>query len=305
MATGRITHTMLTRSVVSGVNDAAARLAATQRKLSTGKEISRPSDDPFAVNRSLVLRQDIERTRQQQRNVDEGLAWQTATDSALGKMSDIALRARELVIQGATDSASPVAREAIALEIDQLVEALKQEANTAYAGRYVFSGTATGTKPYAAGAVDTYAGDANAIAREIGPGVSVQVNVTASSVLGNGQAAGDDKLLDVLRDVAQNLRGGTVANKDALRGTDLQRLIANVDELSRVRAVVGATTNRLDTATRRLAELEESSTSLLSQNEDADMAKSMTDYLMQQSVYQSALRSGANVIQVSLMDFLR
>ncbi len=301
----RITHTMLTRSMVSDVNDAAERLGRTQRKLSSGKEITRASDDPFAANRALVLRQDVERLKQQQRNVDEGLAWQSATDSALSKMSEIALRARELVVRGATDSASPVSREAIATEIDQLAEALKQEANTAYAGRFIFSVTATGTRPYAPGTADAYAGDAAAIARDIGPGVSVQVNVIGASVLGGGQAANDDRLLDVLRDVAQHLRGGTPADASALRGTDLQRLTANVDELSRIRAVVGATTNRLETAGERLAELEESSISLLSETEDADMAEAMTDFLMQQSVYQSALRSGANIIQASLMDFLR
>ena len=51
--------------------------------------------------------------------------------------------------------------------------------------------------------------------------------------------AADDKLLDVLRDVATDLRGGTPASAEALRGTDLERLSANIDELTRVRAVVG------------------------------------------------------------------
>ena len=35
------------------------------------------------------------------------------------------------------------------------------------------------------------------------------------------------------------------------------------------------------------------------------MAKTMVAFSMQQSVYQSALRSGANIVQSSLLDFLR
>jgi flagellin-like hook-associated protein FlgL len=35
------------------------------------------------------------------------------------------------------------------------------------------------------------------------------------------------------------------------------------------------------------------------------MAKTLIDFSMQQSVYQSALQSGANIIQASLLDFLR
>ena len=46
-------------------------------------------------------------------------------------------------------------------------------------------------------------------------------------------------------------------------------------------------------------------TQLLSNVQDPDMAKTMTDFSMQQAVYQSALRAGANVIQDSLLNFLR
>ena len=107
----------------------------------------------------------------------------------------------------------------------------------------------------------------------IGAGVSVAVNVTIQGLLGDGQAAADNKLLDVMRDIAENLRGGTTADAEALRGTDLERLDTNLDELTRVRAVIGATTNRLESAGTRLDELEESSVDLLSNVEDADMAE--------------------------------
>src|SRR5439155_7630464 len=155
-------------------------------------------------------------------------------------------------------------------------------------------------KPYPPGTTDTYAGDAGAIAREIGPGVSVTVNVVGSDVLGNGPAAADGKLLDVLGGVVAHLRGGTAADAAALRTTDLQGFDRNLDALSAVRAGVGATTNRLDAAAARLSQTEQTVTDLLSQTEDADMAKTMVAFSMQQSVYQSALKSGAAVIQPSL-----
>ena len=44
---------------------------------------------------------------------------------------------------------------------------------------------------------------------------------------------------------------------------------------------------------------------LLSETEDADMARTLTDLTMQQAVYQSALKSGAQIVQPSLIDFLR
>lgn len=301
----RVTNSMISRSLLSDLNDVATRLAHTQQKLSSGKELTRPSDDPFAVSRAIALRGSLEATRQYQRNTVEARAWSDVTEVALARITDTVQRARELLVQGGNDAGGQAARGAIASELEALIDSVKQEANTTYAGRYVFSGTETQTPPYALGASDAYAGNAGAIAREIGPAVALNVNAIGSDFLGQGQGAGDDKLLHVLRDMVDHLRGGTPADAEALRTTDLARLDANLDELTRLRAVVGSTTNRLATAASRLAELEESSIKLLSETEDADFAATLIDFSTQQAVYQSALRAGANIVQASLLDFLR
>jgi len=301
----RITSNMISRSVLSDLNEVSQRLSKTQQRMSSGKQITRPSDDPYGTSRALSLRTDVAGTQQYQRNVGEATAWQSVTDSALSKITEAVQRARDLTVQGASDSAGQAARNAAAAEIDQLIESVKQEANASYGGRYVFSGTATNTPPYAVGGADAYLGDTAAVAREIGPGVSVQVNVVGQSLLGDGQGAADGKLLNVLRDISDHLKSGVVADANTLRTTDLRALDTNLDVLSQTRATVGATTNRLETADSRLQEVEESLTKLLSDVEDADMAKTYVDFSMQQSVYQSALKAGANIVQQSLLDFLR
>jgi flagellar hook-associated protein 3 FlgL len=301
----RITDSMISRTVLRDLNIADQRLSQTQRKLSSGKQLTRPSDDPFAVGRAMRLRSELEATRQYRRNVDDGTGWATATEAALSRITDVVQRARELLVDGGNDSNGTVAREAIATEIDALTESLKQEANATYGGRYVFAGTATETTPYAIGGADAFAANTATVARTIGAGVSIAINVDARGLLGDGQTAADNRLLDVMRDIAENLRGGTPADAEALRGTDLARLDANLDELTRVRAVVGATVNRLQSAGTRLDELEESSLDLLSRVEDVDMAEALVHYSTQKSAYESALHAGASIVQASLLDFLR
>ena len=301
----RITNQMISRSVLADLNEVSTRLSKTQQRMSSGKQITRASDDPYGASRALTLRSDVAATQQYQRNVGEAIAWQDVTDAALSKITDAVHRAHELAIQGASDAAGQAARSAAAAEIDQLIESVKQEANASYGGRYVFAGTATNVRPYAVGGADAYAGDAGTVAREIGPGVSVSVNVLGIDVLGQGQLAADGKLLNVLRDISDHLKSGTVASMNILRTTDLARLDTNLDALSQARATVGATTNRLESADSRLQEVEESLTKLLTNVEDADMAKTAVDFSMQQSVYQSALHAGANIVQQSLLDFLR
>src|SRR6185436_8388065 len=133
---------------------------------------------------------------------------------------------------------------------------VKQEADVQYGGRSVFSGTATDTAPYALGGADTYAGDTGTITRAIGPGVEIPINTDVRTLLGDGQAARDGKLLNTLRDVADHLRGGTPADANALRTTDLQQLDASLDTLNGIRADVGARTNRLAIAASRLSGLQ-------------------------------------------------
>jgi flagellar hook-associated protein 3 FlgL len=305
--TMRLSNQMLSHNTLSDLTRVSNDLYRTQRKMSSGKEITKPSDDPYGATRAISGRRDLEEISQLQKNVDDALSWQGVTEVALSRVTDVAQRARELLVQGASDSNGPAERAALAKEIDQLIETAKTEANGQYAGRYIFSGTATTTAPYTPGGPDAYAGDAGNVVRTIGPGVSLPVNVRGSDFLGGDPSVTqpDGLLLTTLRDISAHLTGGTAADANALRTTDLQNLDRNLDNITSIRATVGATTNRLETAQSRLLELQESSQNNLSKVEDADMAKVLTDFSLQQAVYQSALKTGANIVQNSLLDFLR
>ena len=236
-------------------------------------------------------------------------------EQALIDMTDAVERAGNLMVQGGTDSSDQTSREAIASELEQIIEGIKQSANTSYRGSFLFSGTETSSRAYQptstppVPADDAYQGDEAGwnpaipgIIREIGPNVQMTINVVGREFLGDGQGANDDKLLHVLRDAVDHLRAGDGAS---LRGTDLERLDTNFDQLLEVRAANGAKTNRLEAALGRLSQLEESVLGQLSQTEDADIAETLIELNSQTAAYQAALRAGASIVQSSLMDFLR
>lgn len=302
----RITQNMVSARVLTDLQNVSNQLSQTQEKLSSGRELTKPSDDPFAVSQALSLSNDLEGTQQFERTVQDATGWASQTETALSSINSAAQRARTLLVQAGNDTNSTTDRSDIADEIDQLIETIKGDANVQYNGQYVLSGASTGSAPYVLGGSppdDTYHGDSTGVYRQIGPGVSVQINTVGSTVLGSG-VAGDGGLISVLRAVSQHLRSGTAADADSLRTTDLAALDDNLDTISSARAVNGATTNRLSSASDRLSEIEQSTTGLLSNTQDADMAKTMIDFSMQQTVYQSALRAGANIVQASLLDFL-
>ncbi len=304
----RITTSMVQRNVLADLNSITERLTRTQLKSASGKEISRPSDDPFNASRAMALRQGLEGTRQYQRNVQDAMGWQDATEQGLARITDAAQRARDLLVLGGTDTAGRTSRDAIAAELEQLIAGVKQNANSTYRGSFIFAGSQTSTTPYTT-AGDDYNGDdagfdpaVPGIVREIGPGVTMTINLVGHQALGRGQSAGDDGLLHVMRDAIDHLRSGDGAS---LRGTDLSRLDANLESLLGLRAANGARTNRLEAALSRLQEVEESTVRQLSETEDADIAETLIELNSQTAAYQAALRAGASIVQSSLMDFLR
>jgi flagellar hook-associated protein 3 FlgL len=306
MATARITNAMVQRNVLADLNRVNEKLTRTHLKGASGREITRPSDDPFNASRAMALRQDVAGTQQYQRNVQDAQGWQEAAEQTMATFTDSLQRSRDLFLQGASDSADQTARDSIAAELTQLLEGIKQNANATYRGSYIFSGAQTSTPPYAAGADDTYKGDlagfdpaVPGIVREIGPSVSMTINVVGSELLGNGGA--DGKLIATLRSAIANLGAG---NGNGVR-TDLTQLDANLETLLEVRARNGARTNRLDGALERLGQVEDATVKQLSGVEDADIARTMIELNSQTAAYQAALRSGASIVQSSLMDFLR
>jgi flagellar hook-associated protein 3 FlgL len=290
----RVTTGMAQRHVLSDLRRVQERLAAAQSQVSSGKRIEKPSDDPLGADRAVRLNDQLETTTAYRTAVDESRSWLDATDSALSSLSEIVQHVRELTLQAANGSTSAAGRQSIKQQIDQLTEEAKSTLNGAYDGRYIFSGTATDTPPYSAGTGDAYQGDASPVVRQIGPGVSVQVNVTGDDVLSG--------LLPALRTISAHLTSNDVAS---LGTTDLQAIDAGFDNLTAKRGLVGAVTNRVDSAGGRLDDAFDITTAFLSETEGADLPKALTDLSAQQTALQSALRGGATLIQQSLMDFLR
>ena len=127
---------------------------------------------------------------------------------------------------------------------------------------------------------------------------TVEVNVTGREAIGDETGG----LLKTISDMITHLENGDAAS---VAGADLSALATDLDTVNAVRARVGATTNRLEVANSRLAEYEGTTLKLLSDTEDADIAKTMIDFSIQQSALQAGLKAGAGIVQNSLLDFLR
>ena len=301
----RITPAMVTSSTLSDLTSSLASLERTTNELSSGRTILEPSDNPYGASRVIDLNSQLEGLGAYEDDAQDGISWENIASSAMSNMNDIAQRVRELVVQSANGTNNQSDLNTIATEVEQLTESVKQDANTQYAGQYIFSGTATTTPPYVSGPEDEYKGNAETVSRAVGPGASVTVSTNISTLLGNGEAAKDGKLLDTLRTIAQHLRGGTAEDREALGTTDLTDLDTNLETLSQLQAVSGSATDQLRVALTRNEDLQTSLTESLSNTEDTNVAATSIAYANEQAAYEAALRAGATIVQESLINFLQ
>ncbi|OXT08737.1 flagellar hook-associated protein FlgL [Thermoanaerobacterium thermosaccharolyticum] len=295
----RVTNNMLVMNFMSDYNSNLERLQKDQNMLSTGKKVSKPSDDPVAVANTLKIKTEMARNDAYTKNTDDARSWLDLTDTALGQIGDLLQNARELAVQGSNGTLTPNNMQSIAAQVDQIKQQLIQVGNTQYNGRYIFAGYKTDTKPFSDSS-NGYAGDDGVILFEIGAGGNtLQVNVTGDKVF--DVTSGTSKLLNVMDNLSNALKSGdnqTVSNIIGDIDNQLQNVLA-------IRADAGAKANRIDLTANRLSDDNYNFTALLSKNQDADIAQVITNLKMDENVYRASLASGAMIIQPSLVDFLR
>ena len=301
----RITGAMLTGATLNDLNTALTKLQRNAAELSSGHSILEASDNPYGASRTLDLQSQLDGLGSYATGVSDGISWTSTAGGAMANMNTVLQRVRELALQAGNDTNGPNDLKNLAVVVGQLTETVKQDANIKYGDQYVFSGTLTSTPPYAQGENDEYHGNEGPIARAIGPGATVTVSSNISSVLGNGKASGDGKLLDVLRTIQQHMNEGTAESRAQLVNGDLKALDENMEGMTQLQALAGSANDQLQVAAARIESLEGSIEKALSNTYDTDFAKATIEYSNQQAAYEAALHAGANIVQESLLNFLR
>lgn len=301
----RITPALVTSTTLNDLNTSLAALQQTTNELSSGRRILEPSDNPYGASQVIDLQSQLEGLTSYEGNAQEGISWENTAASTMTNIGQVTQRVRELLVQGANGTYNQNDLNTMALQVEQLTESIKQDANTQYAGEYIFAGTATTTPPYEQGASDEYKGNEETVSRAVGPGASVTITTNISTLLGNGEGAGDGKLLDTLRTVAKNLRGGTAEDREALGTTDLLKLDGNIETLTQLQATAGSAIDQLQTALSRNEDLQTSISEALSNTDSTNIATASIAYANEQAAYSAALHAGAVIVQESLLNFLQ
>ncbi|MDU9694899.1 MULTISPECIES: flagellar hook-associated protein FlgL [Priestia] len=292
----RVTQGMLAANSLKQISNSYNKLETLQNQLSTGKKITRPSDDPVVATKGMAYRSNLSEVNQYKRNLTEAQSWFDSSESGLEQVNSILQRTKELVVQGLNGTNESDDRQAIAREIEQLKLDYMQVGNTQVAGNYIFNGVNVGAPPVSEDASGMIKSTINLdpFSVEVSKGIQLRVNIHPENIFGQGafdlmnsvQTAFEQNDVNSLKDLSTQV------------DTQLSTLLAERSEL-------GARSNRLELIENRLDSQEITATKMLSNNEDADIEQVITDLTVQESVHRAALGVGAQIIQPTLLDFLR
>lgn len=290
----RVTQSMLSGNMLRNLSNSYEKMGKLQEQVNTGKKVNRPSDDPVTAMKGINYRAELNNVEQFARNIGEAHNWLDTTDDTFDKIGSTIQRANELMVQASSDTNTTDDRKKIDSELQQIREHIQNLANTKIGDRYIFSGTKTTTAPFNG---EIFADDPafkKPIEIEVFSGIMLPINSNPIDVFKD-----IDKMFE---DISTAIQGGASGSE---LGAHLSTIDKNMNKLLETRAGIGALQNRVELMDTRLQSQEVIATKRMSENEDIDYEKTITQMITQESIHRAALSVGAKIIQPSLADFLR
>lgn len=309
----RVTNKMLTSSLLTNVNNNLNQLQKYENQLSSKVKVDKISDNPVAAAKILKAKSELKAQEQYSTNMEYTSGWLRSVDDALASVDDVLLRAREIAVRGSNGATAIESSKAMGEEVNSIIGELVHIANTDYNGSYIFAGGRNGNAPFTitedginvtvhfdgggSDLADTYSQKV-----EISKGVTI--DLSAGQMSFHTEASGDTRINSVFSTLDQ-LRKSLMNGEQVMAGNLIGEIDSLINNVISERAVVGAKSNRIEQAKDRAESFNASINTLISILEDTDYAEASALYKTQQAVYEASLTVGANIIQPSLLDFLR
>lgn len=309
----RVTGNMLSINLLSNLYGNLKELNKYQNQISANKRVLRLSDDPVSSVKSILIESDIRKTGQYGKNISDASSWLTQTETVLTEMNNVLVRASEIAVSAGNGTYSTEQRSAIKEELIQLRDHFLKLANTKYSGKYIFGGYNT-EKPFDVkeGVLsyntipDLYTASDEAILAEksqvvqykVGTDTYFDVSINGIQLMGTGE----DNIYGIFEGLINCIESPDVTDEMASYsmkfGKAQSRIISLISDVGGRQIALDFMTDRFENDNINLNDLYKKTVGI-------EPEKVITQYKMAETTYNAALQVGAQIIQRSLVDFLR
>ncbi|MBN8831325.1 MAG: flagellin FliC, partial [Sphingomonadales bacterium] len=239
-------------------NKANAGLSQAMERLSSGKRINSAKDDAAGLAIATKMTSEIRGLSAAIRNANDGLSVTQVAEGAMGEVSNILQRMRELAVQGSSGTVSQSDRTAIQAEVSELTTQITNIASrTSFNGITLLNGSAATTTKIQVG-------------NNSGETVNVSTESMTLASLG----------LDALATFADADGSGATAA--------LAKINSALDKVSSARATLGGQQSRLEATVNNLTTTVTNLSDARSRIEDADFSTESTALAKNQILSQAS-----------------
>jgi flagellin len=267
----RIATNIASQSVQKNLKEVSNAGNAQLEKLSSGKRITKASDDAAGLAIATNLEAQTKGLRQATRNANDGISLIQTAEGGLNETSNILVRLRELTVQAASDTVGEQERGFLDKEYQQLSKEVDRiSESTTFNGSQLLNGKGKGTMDFQVGA---FAGDQNIITFD-----STATDSSAASI---------------------GIKGTGIAEK-----SEALDAISNVDEaiakVSGQRADLGSIQSRLGSTVKNLETQTINQDSARSVIQDVDVAEASATLASNNVVKNAAVSTLAQANQIPM-----
>ncbi len=262
----------------SASTTANAALSTAMERLSTGKRINSAKDDAAGLAIATSMTSQIRGMNQAVRNANDGISLAQTAEGAMGEVTNMLQRVRELAVQSSSGTYGTEDRDNLQSEVDELTAQIDQIiTNTKFNGVMLF-------------------------------------DASAATVTIQSGADGADKVDLAMADLTSLAASGGVAGSYDVSGTDgtaantaLTTIDADIKAISSARAKLGAGQSRLESVVNNLTSNSTNLSDARSRIEDADFSAETQALAKAQILSQAstAMLAQANQSQQGVLKLLQ
>ena len=298
----QVSTKIFNKQSVETFSDLTGQIQKKQEQVASGKELTRPSDDPVRAARVMIVKEQRAQNDQYLRNIDISYVKLSLTESALEQAGNLATRAYELAIQ-ASSQTNAGGRSVLAIEMKGIRDSIRDLANsTDPSGRSIFGGFKITSPPFTVdnAGKTSFVGDRGAHMVRISPTMELQTAIDGSSAFDRvpSEAGGFTSVFSMLDSMIEDLEAG---DADDLPIDDMKNAASHFADQ---RALVGAQMNKAQNQRTLLENRNLILTENIGEMEDADLGKIVTDLqnlLVNKEVAQKAF---SMISQLNLFDVI-
>ncbi len=310
----RVTNSMLLSNYLKNLNRNLDSVGDMQQQMATGKRINKISDDPIGAISVMQMRAKLYKTEQYSKNVDKALSWLDETESSVLELNEVLKSAYDTAVAQSSGTMNAQSKAAAAELIKQLRDHVVSIGNSKSGDKYIFGGYNVTNAPFEVDASGNilYNGidltndsdpaliamAEDSVSYSVGFNITLDISINGAKLFGTGE----NNIYTILDDFYQALESDASTDELGVFITKIQNAQSSV---LAVDSEIGGKTNRLELIQSRFEDDVLTYTERKSKLEDVDEAEAIMNYKMAETVYEASLQIGSQIVQLSLVDFLK